>query len=279
MNQPATIKLFLVNGTPNGLRTAELSNWSGKAVSAPRSDLKQLLSRPELASQGIYFLTGTDSESGMDAIYVGEAEDVSVRLKGHSEKDYWNQATVFVSKDDNLTKSHIRYLEGILIEKLINRKDIFVGNSASSGSKLPEADASEMDIFLEKCMQLLPVLGVSHFESIRQMTEKDDAEAFTFSTKGAIAKGRRTEKGFVICEGSTAVKDYRPSAKGSKRRREKLVEQGILKETEGFLVFTCDYLASSPSEAGSHIAGGATNGLMAWKNSKGQTLKQLEAEN
>lgn len=58
MNQPATIKLFLVNGTPNGLRTAELFNWSGKAVSAPRSELTQLLARPELRLQGNYFLTG-----------------------------------------------------------------------------------------------------------------------------------------------------------------------------------------------------------------------------
>lgn len=58
MNQPAKIKLFLVNGMPNGLRTAELSNWSGEAVSVLRSELTQLFARPELRLQGNDFLTG-----------------------------------------------------------------------------------------------------------------------------------------------------------------------------------------------------------------------------
>jgi hypothetical protein len=37
------------------------------------------------------------------------------RLKQHRERDDWSQVTVFVSKDENLTKAHIRYLEGALI--------------------------------------------------------------------------------------------------------------------------------------------------------------------
>ena len=116
MNQPATIKLFLVHGSPNGLRTAELSNWSGKAVSAPKTEIPELLKREELGSPGFYILTGIDPDSGDKAIYIGEAENVSNRLKGHVSKDFWNSVTVFVSKDENLTKAHIRYLEGKLIE-------------------------------------------------------------------------------------------------------------------------------------------------------------------
>jgi hypothetical protein len=114
--QATTIKLFLVHGSPNGLRTAELSNWSGKAIAAPRTEISHLLKREELSSPGFYLLTGVEPDSGDRAIYIGEAEDVSKRLKGHASKDFWDGATVFVSKDENLTKAHIRYLEGKLIQ-------------------------------------------------------------------------------------------------------------------------------------------------------------------
>jgi len=130
--EAATIKLFLVHGSPNGLRTAELSNWSGKAIAAPRNEISILLKREELSSPGFYFLTGVDPESGENAIYIGEAENVANRLKNHSGKDFWNAATVFVSKDENLTKSHIRFIEGKLISMALDISSSLVMNSVSS---------------------------------------------------------------------------------------------------------------------------------------------------
>jgi hypothetical protein len=60
----ATIKLFLVHGEANRLRTAELSNWTGKAVAGPRSELDGILAREEAGKSGVYFLIGTDIEIG-----------------------------------------------------------------------------------------------------------------------------------------------------------------------------------------------------------------------
>lgn len=115
-NMPsATIKLFLTSGDAKRLRTAELSNWTGKAVAGPRSELEALLARDEAANAGVYFLTGSDTESGQPAVYIGEAEVIRERLKNHLAKDFWNHAIFFISKDENLTKAHIRYLEGRLI--------------------------------------------------------------------------------------------------------------------------------------------------------------------
>ena len=189
--EAATIKLFLVHGNPNGLRTAELSNWSGKAVSAPRNELSALLQREELSNPGIYILTGEDSDTGDTTIYVGEAEDVRKRIKNHSDKDFWNSATVFVSKDDNLTKSHIRYLEGRLISIAIESTTSVVINSVSSGAKLPESDTAEMDIFLQKTLQLLPVLGITEFNRPVESPEQEDELLFC-KIKGLTAKGKRT---------------------------------------------------------------------------------------
>ena len=77
----ATIKLFLVNGEPKRVRTAELSNWTGKAVAGPRSEFDSVLAREESQKSGVYFLTGNDPESGKPAVYIGEAECVRDRLK------------------------------------------------------------------------------------------------------------------------------------------------------------------------------------------------------
>ena len=88
-----------------------------KAVAGPRSEFEGVLGREESEKSGVYFLTGTDPESGRPAIYVGEAESIKDRVKSHLDKDFWNHVVYFVSKDENLTKAHIRYLEGKLIEK------------------------------------------------------------------------------------------------------------------------------------------------------------------
>lgn len=274
--QAATIKIFLVHGSPNGLRTAELSNWSGKAIAAPRTEVSDLLKREELSNPGFYLLTGVDPESGDRAIYIGEAENVANRLKSHATKDFWNAATVFVSKDENLTKAHIRYLEGVLIERANSNGAAIVMNSASSGARLPESDAAEMDVFLEKCLQLLPVLGIPDFsEKVDQASESKDL--LYCKIKGLTATGKRTANGFIVFAGSQAVLEHRPSAKRMRDKREQLIEKGLLVEKDGHLVFVKDIEFGSPSTAGSVVRGGNTNGLTNWKNSQGTQLKEIEA--
>jgi len=223
--EPETIKLFLVHGNPNGLRTAELSNWSGKAIAAPRNELSALLKREELSSPGLYLLTGVDPESGEKVIYIGEAEDVANRLKNHTSKDFWNSATIFVSKDDNLTKAHIRYIEGKLISIASKHSSSQVMNSVSSGSKLPESDEAEMNVFLQKTLQLLPVLGITDFnKAVEKPVEGKDL--FFCKIKGLTAKGKRTIGGFTVYADSQAIFEHRPSAKGMKKHRESLVKKG-----------------------------------------------------
>ncbi|MSQ94820.1 MAG: GIY-YIG nuclease family protein [Gemmataceae bacterium] len=102
----ATIKLFLPHGDGKRLRTAEISNWGGKALAAPRTDLDMFLTREELGWSGVYVLTGTDPETGKPMAYIGEAEVLADRLKTHKGIEFWISVVVFVSKDENLTKAH-----------------------------------------------------------------------------------------------------------------------------------------------------------------------------
>jgi hypothetical protein len=277
----ATIKLFLPHGDAKRLRVGEVSNWTGKALAAPRIELDDLLLRDEAGSAGIYFLFGTDPESGDALAYIGEAEVIRDRLKQHKVKDFWNAVVVFVSKDENLTKAHIRYLENGLLQEAKQIGRYRLENANSSNPKLPESDREDMEVFLSRIRQVLPVLGSDLLTPISGSlkTAKPQKELMC-KNKGAVARGRRTEGGFVVYKDSTAVVAERPSAETQHAfvvaRRKKLVQSGTLVEKDGFFVFTKDAEFDSPSAAAAVIHGGGANGLTAWKDASGKTLKELE---
>jgi hypothetical protein len=277
----ATIKLFLIHGDPKRLRTAEISNWSGKAVSAPRTEFEDFLARDELGQSGVYILTGADPLTGDSRAYVGEAEVLRDRLKSHKSLDFWVQATAFVSKDENLTKSHIRYLEGRLIERSLAASRTKLTNAQSSGAKLPESDREDMEVFLGKVQQLLPVLGSDILTPIVKPNVAGQSIALLYcDIKGLRATGERTLDGFVVFKGSQAVPDLRPSAGKYPylgALREKLLKEGALQPNGSALVFTKNVQFSSPSAAAVVVHGGSANGLIAWRTQDGTTLKDFES--
>lgn len=278
----ATIKIFLAQGEPRRLRTAEISNWTGKAVAGPRSEFDNVIAREESASSGVYFLVGTDPESGRPAIYIGEAEVIKDRIKAHLEKDFWNQVLFFTSKDENLTKAHIRYLEGRLIELARKSGRAIVTNGQSSGARLPESDREDMEIFLEKINQLLPVLGVELLVPATQIAVGESEEKRLFcEIKGVKAEGHLAPNGFLVLKGSQAVLVERPSSHKwpwALNLRERLKADGVLQVQGEQLVFTKDTEFTSPSSAAAVIHGGHANGLTAWKDKSGKTLKDIEAD-
>ena len=276
MNQPLSIKIFLAKGSASSLRTAEISNWSGKAIACSRKELDELAKRDEAIRPGVYFLIGNDIDTGEPSAYVGEAEEVAKRLKQHISKEFWNQVVAFVSKDENLTKAHIRYLEGKLIEIGNKAGKGIIQNNQGSGARLPESDQAEMDIFLDKILKLLPVLGTSLF-SIPEVSKKAVADRLICKIKGLVAYGNRTDNGFIVYKDSEAVLEDRASSVRSRARRERLIEKGILIKQDNNLVFARDYEFTSPSLAGSAVCGGNTNGLLMWKTKSGKTLKEIEA--
>lgn len=276
----ATLKIFLAYGDPKRLRTAELSNWTGKAVSGPRSEFDKVLAREESLSSGVYFLTGTDPETNRSAIYIGEAERVRDRVKNHLSVDFWNNITFFIAKDENLTKAHIKYIEGRLIDVARSVDRCVVKNSQESGAKLPESDREEMEVFLEKMQQVLPVLGVDAFIQIASISEEEkERDLLSCNIKGLKASGYLTPNGIVVLKGSQAVLEERDSAKKWPSvlvQRNKLIEEGALINNNDAYVFTKDVEFSSPSSAAATIHGGSANGLTAWVNSDGKQLKQLQ---
>lgn len=279
-----TIKLFLIDGEPNGRMTCELSNWTGKAYKIPRIKIKDCTDRSDLTNPGVYLLFGKD-ETGQDLVYIGEAETVFKRLTQHlTQKDFWNEAIVFISKDENLNKAHIKYLENRLFEiaKTVNRYQID-NNTIPSQSSIAESDRAEMEEFIENIKILINTLGHKVFEEKRAIKSPQRQAQETFyikAARGADAQGEPTSDGFVVLKGSKVASSIVPSLTQSfKRLREDLIDKGVIRQNNGTLEFTEDYVFSSPSTAAVMVMGRNANGLTEWKLKDNTTLKDFETEN
>ncbi len=279
-----TIKIFLVDGEPNGRMTCELSNWTGKALKIPRKKIKESSDRPELENTGIYILFGkSDKSENKELAYIGEAEGVYNRLNDHlARKDFWNEALVFMSKDENLNKAHIKYLESRLheIAKKVNRYDLENGNIPTR-STISEADRAEMEEFLENIRLLVNALGYKIFEELRKDQTIEEQINNTFyidAARGANAKGQMTNEGFVVLKDSEIATSPTSSfPQNWLKVRQSLIYDEIIVQVNNKLVFRKDYLFSSPSAAAAVVMGRSANGLTEWKLNDGRILKAVES--
>jgi hypothetical protein len=275
-----TIKIFLIDGDPNGRMTCELSNWTGKAYKIPRIKIKDCIDRDELKNTGIYLLFGKDNE-GRDLVYIGEAESILKRLNQQlSQKEFWNEAVIFISKDENLNKAHIKYLENRLYELAKSTNRYRIDNSIiPTQSSISEPDIAEMEEFLENIKMLTNTLGHKVFEEKREVKIKRKQDVFYLkSARGADAKGEPTSEGFVVFKESKASSTTVASMTQSfLNLRHKLIDEGVIILSGDFYEFPEDYIFTSPSSASSIILGRNSNGLTEWKLNDGKTLKEFES--
>lgn len=271
------IELFLVDGNPDGIITAEISNWNGKTIKIPRSEIRNS-TREDLKKAGVYFLICKEDDSS-HSVYIGEAENIQNRLLCHindynagKEKYYWFEALIFIGND--LNKTSIRYLENKLVNftKAAKRVRVLTKNTYKN-TVIKESESSPLEEFLYYVKLIMNTLGYKFLEPvISQETNKQ--EYLFLNSKGTNAKGLITNEGFVVLKGSVISNGITQSFTKDERNklREKLINDGTIK---GFK-FTKDYIFSSPSSAASIIRGTAINGLSEWKNSDGKSIKDLQ---
>lgn len=275
-----TIKIFLIDGDPNGRMSCELSNWSGKGYKIPRIKIKDCTDREDLTSTGVYLLFGKD-EDGKDKVYIGEAESILKRLNQQlTQKEFWNEAIVFISKDENLNKAHIKYLENRLHEIAILTNRYKVDNSiVPTQSSISESDKAEMEEFIENVKMLVNTLGHKVFEEKRESKSKQkQATFFIKAARGADGQGEPTSDGFVVLKGSKAAASIVNSMTSNFiSLRQKLIDENVLINQGDYFEFSEDYIFSSPSTAAVIVMGRNANGLTEWKNKEGKTLKDFES--
>lgn len=279
MKYGKTIKIFLIDGEPNGRMSCELSNWSGKAYKIPRIKIKECTDRDDLTSTGVYLLFGKD-DAGKDQVYIGEAESILKRLNQQlTQKDFWNEAIIFISKDENLNKAHIKYLENRLhvIAKSANRYTVD-NSTIPTQSSISESDRAEMEEFIEYIKMLVNTLGHKVFEEKREFKPKQKQESFFIkAARGADGQGEPTSDGFVVFKNSKAASTIVNSMTPNFiTYRQKLIAEGVLVDKGEYFEFSDDYIFSSPSTAAVMVMGRNANGLTEWKNKEGKTLKEFE---
>jgi hypothetical protein len=283
------LTVYMIDGTAYGPRLSEIGNWVGKAIYCPRASVNKIISRPEFDNPGIYCLKGDPTDDAFDEkIYIGEAENIKARLKQHlsdPNKDF-KELIFFVSKDELLTKTQIRYLESRLVQLALEAKTAQIDNGNSpSLPTLHEADISDMEYFLDQIKLILPVMG---FNFLISSTVKQDIEGeltssssthetYFIKTKSFKATMSETDQGYIVSKGSEAKKSLSNSCTETYRNmRRKLVETEIMVESKDKLIFAEDAVFNSPSAASNMILGRNSNGFTEWVNKDGLTFKEVQ---
>lgn len=274
-----TIRQFLIDGQADGRWISELSNWTGKAYKIPRTYVNQCTDRVDLSNTGVYFLFGRDDETDEEQVYIGEAENILNRIRQHlSEKDFWTECIVFISKDNNLNKAHIKYLENHLyiLAKESKRYEV-VNSNVPTEASISEMDRAEMDEFIDNMRLILGVLGHKILEPSVNSKNDRNVSLFTLQERSGIkASGKPVSEGFAVLKGSKIAENVAPSLpKSVMDKRQLLLDKGIVDEN---LTFTQDWTFTSPTLAAEIVVGYSINGRSAWKNRNGVSLKEIETE-
>ena len=280
------IELFLVDGEPGGIMTANISGWTGHILSGPRANLSCLLSREEAHRNGVYLLLGDDPDAIENiACYIGRTEDFSARFRQHDrQKDWWDRAVLISSRDDSFNEGHWGYLESRLLEIATTTKRCTLRDNIQTPQprKLSEAQQSDAEVFLEQIRGVLPILGVNilrgtHRPPDRQTPPPDiDSPIFTLIAPkhGVKARARVVGYEFIMLEGSRVVGEWTnvgraPSTRSSydsyRDRHTKLVDDGSIAVDGTIGTLTRDVPFSSPSAAASIAVGHSRNGRTDWK--------------
>ena len=284
-----TLKIFVRGPNSRALKSVELSNWTGLAFLGKRSQVGEVKKIEELADTSIYMLLSTpdENEGGLTKIYIGETENFSNRIAAHksNKKNWWSHFIAFVSKDKNLTKAHVRYLEKKMHTLAINELGTLkvMNESIPSGSKIPDSDEASMQEYLHNVIFVLETLSLSYFpsqlitgNSYQQADiNKNDSNNVKFYLKVPHTDEKAFmevgEDSYILKSGSAVRLTPRESFKNQHSGYYDLWQQiigsvYIQKNTNsGIGITTKDFKFNSPSAAGAVVKGGPTNGRTGWK--------------
>ncbi|MDQ2178786.1 GIY-YIG nuclease family protein [Marinifilum sp. D714] len=272
-----TIQVFLTDGSPRGIKLAEITSNIEQAIFIPRSKMNEASKRKEVSRPGIYFLFGKNGEDAKTLVYIGQSRNCLDRIKTHDQKkDFWNYAVLIISKTESFTQTHVEYLEELAITKATEANRYALENSVNPRKfKVPETMEADLLDNFDTIKILLSTLGFPLFDTIEK--EEKSKELLFCKGKEALAEGEYKEDGFVVFKGSKANKELAPACNNwIKKHRANLIERKVLLEKNGVLIFQENEIFNSPSSAATQVLGRNANGWTEWKDKKGKTLDELK---
>ena len=164
---PFTIRIFVPDGEPEGVRLIDRMNWTGLGMVFPRTKWPEVRQRSEMQRTGVYILVGyKEDDDDLPTVYIGQADGIRGRIDSHAlSKDFWDWAAVFVSNSGGLNRAHVTWLEHSLVKRAdeANRCRLDNGNVPQE-PMLSEAEKADTRGFLRELLQILPLVGLRVFE-------------------------------------------------------------------------------------------------------------------
>ncbi len=289
-----TLRIYIPEGIATGLRKVEIINWTGIAYACSRSKIDKLKLRKEVKNAGVYLLIAEDEESPAGfQVYIGSSENVIRRIKQQmDEKDFWDQVIAFTSKDENLTKGHVEYLESRLINMLDEANMVSLLNTAIPvKNHIPEPDTAAMEEYLDNLLLIMGTLGYPNIH--RQKTasiiaSKSKLQDYTFNIHNIQRHANATMEiddngNYLVRSGAHISTEVSPSfdvMKGVKILRDRLIEQNKLElSPDGkYYILKEDTSFQSPSYAGGFVQGRKCNGRTEWKTENNKALVDIEKD-
>jgi hypothetical protein len=167
MPDPFTIRIFVPDGDPEGIRLIDRMNWTGLGIVFPRAKWPEVQKRAEMKQTGVYVLVGYQNEDDeLPTLYIGQADGVRNRIDSHHKnKDFWDWAAVFVSTSGGLNRAHVTWLEYALVKRATDAKRCHLDNgNTPQEPALTEAEKADTKGFLKEILQILPLVGLRAFE-------------------------------------------------------------------------------------------------------------------
>lgn len=293
MSKGKNINLYMMDGDASGIIKCTLANWTGVAYKIPRTELERCRERDDLKWSGCYFLFGTSDENGQNIAYIGQAgtrkngEGILGRLFEHKknpDKDYWNEAIVFITSNNSFGPTEISYLENRFynLAKEAGRYIVKNENDPSPGN-ITEEKESELEEFIEYAKLITSVLGHKVFIPLTKKSEISEnssvqqEEQELFLSRKLInlnltieAHAKQTSEGIVVLKGSMISPECDDDIWQDVRQKRMECakdENNILQE---------DVLFNSPTGAAVFVVGKRCNGREYWKTKDGKTFADLE---
>lgn len=286
------IRLILLDGDPEGLRSVAVAGRTTILMGCPWSRLQTLLKRPEANRPAVYFMIGTPlvgEAMNSEVVYIGECDSLSSRFEQHHREAAadWSQIFVATTTETTFNKAHARLAEHLLVERARAARRMDVLTKSTSRGIIDEGDEAFTREFVENVVTLTQTLGVILFRPSLKLASQeagavtmvgeerlpfnqDKLAVFRFAyTQDDIPARMVTDgKDFVILKGSRARADGTGIPGGIKQMRDAARAAKILtKDPNSQLeVFQADYPTTSVSTAGAMVYGSPCRGPVAWRH-------------
>ena len=265
------ISTICYDGLAEGLVKVEIANRTVQILKSPQTKIDEALNHLDKAYTGVYILLGDEGEKR--EIYIGEAEDIRMRITQHVKDYKWWTSVVFITELGNrLNKAEIKYVESQLINKAKSISKLKTINKKNEKApSLKEHEQLKIDAFLDDVLTILPFAQVRVFVNDTISDELSALFEFKYKPHNSEQELKATatilDNGkFMVLKGSMFCNSPKESTqKTYSNLHAKMVKDKELKDAKGYKILTINKEFKHPTEATSTIVGYNMKNNEKWK--------------